>query len=48
MDQPIVELVITDDLGETITEYIQRELSDQRAADLSVDGYFVVVVQPAV
>ena len=44
MDQPIVELVITDDLGETTTEYTQPELSDQRAAELSSDGYSVVVV----
>ena len=44
MDQPIVELVITDALGETTTEYIQPELSDQRAKELSSDGYSVVVV----
>ena len=44
MDQSIVELVITDDLGETTTEYIQPELSERRAAELCSDGYSVVVV----
>jgi len=41
MDQPIVELVITDDLGETTTEHTQREFSDQRVAELSSDGLYI-------
>lgn len=38
------ELVITDELGETVREYCRKEMVPQRVAELESDGYLVTVV----